>query len=239
MIGGVPAWLPYVVVPAAASLLGGAFAIVRGAGPRARAGIQLFTAGVIVAAVAGELLPQLSGERPLVVAAGFGAGVAAMFALKVGVERIEARRANAAGAPIALVLVLGVDTIMDGILLGVAFSAGAEEGLVLGVALTLEALFLSLSATTEAEGRGASRRTIAAIACGLALLLALSAIVGVAVFSNLPAGPFHALVAFGVAALLYSVVEELVVEAHEETEPPLVAAMFFLGFLLVLLLELA
>ena len=239
MIGAVPAWLPYVVIPAAASLLGGAYAIVRGAGPRARAGIQLFTGGVIFAAVAGELLPQLSGERPLVVAAGFGAGVAAMFALKVGVERIETRRANAAGAPIGLVLVLGVDTIMDGILLGVAFSAGAEEGFVLGVALTLEALFLSLSATTEAEARGATRRTIVTIACGLAFLLALSAMVGVAVFSHLAAGPFHAVVAFGVAALLYSVVEELVVEAHEETEPPLVAAMFFLGFLLVLLLELA
>lgn len=37
--------------------------------------------------------------------------------------------------------------------------------------------------------------------------------------------------AFGTAALLYLVVEELLVEAHEETETPILSAMFFLGFL--------
>lgn len=234
-----PDWLPYIVVPAGASLAGGAYAVVRDVGRRARAGIQLFTGGVIVAAVAGELLPQLSGERPLIVAAGFGAGTAAMFALKVAIGRAEARRPARGGIPLGLVLVLGVDTFVDGILLGVAFATGAEAGFVLGVALTLEALFLSLSATTAAAAGGAPRRTVLAIAGGLASLLALSAAAGVAVFSHLPSGAFHAVVAFGVAALLYSVVEELVVEAHEENEPPLVAAMFFLGFLLVLLLELA
>ena len=47
------------------------------------------------------------------------------------------------------------------------------------------------------------------------------------------------LVAFGVAVVLYSVIEALVVEAHEKGEPPLVAALFFPGFLVVLLLEFA
>lgn len=109
----------------------------------------------------------------------------------------------------------------------------------LALALTLEALFLNMSATTAAAAAGASRRQVLAVASGLAVLLGLSAAAGVGIFSGLPGGPFHALVAFGVAALLYSVVEELVVEAHEEGEPPLVAAMFFLGFLVVLLVELA
>ncbi|HEV8177483.1 MAG TPA: hypothetical protein VGP44_07295 [Gemmatimonadales bacterium] len=40
-----------------------------------------------------------------------------------------------------------------------------------------------------------------------------------------------AVLAFGAAALLYLVVEELLVEAHEEAETPLLGAMFFLGFL--------
>lgn len=48
---------------------------------------------------------------------------------------------------------------------------------------------------------------------------------------------FHAVVAAGVAALLYSVIEELVVEAHREQESPVMATMFFVGFLVVLLLE--
>ena len=207
-------------------------------GRRPRAAIQLFTGGVIFAAVAVELLPQLSDQRPLVVAAGFGAGTAVMLGVKVVAEHAEARGSGAGEASLGLVLALATDTFVDGALLGVAFATGAEKGFVLALALTLEALFLNMSATTAANAAGASRRQVLALAVALALLLAVSAAAGVGIFSALPGGPFHALVAFGVAALLYSVVEELVVEAHEEGEPPLVAAMFFLGFLVVLLLEL-
>lgn len=234
-----PEWLPYVLVPALASLGGGLFAAFRRLGQRPRAAIQLFTAGVIFAAVAVELLPQLSDQRPLVVAAGFATGTAVMLSVKVATERAEARGSASGDGSLGLVLALATDTFIDGTLLGVAFATGAHQGFVLAVALTLEALFLNMSATTAADAAGAPRRQVISIAAALAVLLALSAAAGVAVFSALPGGPFHAFVAFGVAALLYSVVEELAVEAHEEGEPPLVAAMFFLGFLVVLLLELA
>ena len=234
-----PEWAPYVFVPSLASLCGGLLGVFWRVGQRPRAAIQLFTGGVIFAAVAVELLPQLSDQRPLVVAAGFGAGTAVMLGVKVVAERAEARGSAAGEASLGLVLALATDTFVDGALLGVAFATGAETGFVLALALTLEALFLNASATTAASAAGVSRQRVLAVAVALALLLALSAAAGVGIFSALPSGPFHALVAFGVAALLYSVVEELVVEAHEEGEPPLVAAMFFLGFLVVLLLELA
>jgi ZIP family zinc transporter len=40
---------------------------------------------------------------------------------------------------------------------------------------------------------------------------------------------------FGLAALMFLVTEELLVEAHEEPETPLSPAMFFVGFLLFLI----
>ena len=46
-----------------------------------------------------------------------------------------------------------------------------------------------------------------------------------------------ALLAFGVAALLYLVTEELLVEAHEGKETPAQAAMFFLGFILLFVID--
>lgn len=233
-----PEWLPYILVPSLASLGGGLFAVYAGWGSGPRAAVQLFTGGVIFAAVAVELLPQLSDQRPSLVAAGFAAGTAVMLSVKLATERAEARGSGAGKGSLGLVLALATDTLVDGTLLGVAFASGAEKGFVLALALTLEALFLNMSATTAADAAGASRPRVLSIAAALAVLLALSAAAGVGIFSALPNGPFHALVAFGVAALLYSVVEELVVEAHEEGEPPLVAAMFFLGFLVVLLLEL-
>ena len=49
---------------------------------------------------------------------------------------------------------------------------------------------------------------------------------------------FDAVLAFGVAALLYLVTEELLVEAHEVPETALVTSIFFVGFLLLLLIDL-
>ena len=48
----------------------------------------------------------------------------------------------------------------------------------------------------------------------------------------------NAVLAFGIAALLYLVIEELLVEAHETPETNVVTSIFFVGFLAVLLLDL-
>ena len=47
-----------------------------------------------------------------------------------------------------------------------------------------------------------------------------------------------AVLSFNVAALLYLVTEELLFEAHEVDETPLLTSMFVVGFLALLLLEL-
>ena len=55
-----------------------------------------------------------------------------------------------------------------------------------------------------------------------------------------PAHPSHlntVVLAFGSAALLFVVTEQLLVKAHKQPEAPLLAASFFVGFLLVLILD--
>ena len=53
----------------------------------------------------------------------------------------------------------------------------------------------------------------------------------------LPSSLLTGFFAFGLIALLYLVTEELLVEAHETPDRPWVTAMFFVGFLALLLLE--
>jgi ZIP family zinc transporter len=43
--------------------------------------------------------------------------------------------------------------------------------------------------------------------------------------------------AFGLIALLYLVTEELLVEAHEQPDSPLITAMSFVGLLALLMIE--
>lgn len=180
-----PDWLPYVLAPAIASLVGGAIAVILPVREQVRAAVQLFTGGVIMAAVAMELLPQLTGERPGVVAVGFVVGTIIMLGVKLIAERAGSRGIASGETATGLVLALAVDTFIDGMLLGVAFVRGGEEGFVLALALALEALFLNLSATTAAEAAGSAPRWVVAIAGGLALLVAVSAAAGVAIFSAL------------------------------------------------------
>ncbi|MBO1010896.1 MULTISPECIES: hypothetical protein [Acidovorax] len=46
-----------------------------------------------------------------------------------------------------------------------------------------------------------------------------------------------AVMSFSVAALLYLVTEELLTEAHEVDETPLLTSMFFVGFVALLTIE--
>ena len=160
-----------------------------------------------------------------------------MLSLRQLTRRVETAPRPGSAAT-GVVLALAVDTAVDGLLLGVAFASGAKQGFALAIALGLEALFLNLSATSAQQQADAPRRRLIASSAALAALLATAATIGLHIFSALPHGLFAVFVSFGIAALPYSVAEELLVEAHEEDEPAHVAEAFFAGFLLVLLLEL-
>ncbi len=57
------------------------------------------------------------------------------------------------------------------------------------------------------------------------------------VLGSAPAALLAAILGFGVAALLFLATEELLVEAHETVDTPLLAAMFFVGFFALYVLD--
>ena len=111
-----------------------------------------------------------------------------------------------------------------------------SEGLLLTIALTLEILFLGLTVTSELNESVTSKAKIIGMTTGLSLLLPVGALAASPV-AALPGSVLTGFFAFGLIALLYLVTEELLVEAHERPDRPWVTAMFFIGFLLLLLLE--
>ena len=121
-------------------------------------------------------------------------------------------------------------------MLGLAFVAGTKAGLLLTIALTLEVLFLGLSVATELGATTRSRLRVVATTTALALLLPVGALIAVPV-AQLPPVVIAGFLSFGLMALLYLVTEELLVEAHAKPDSPLISAMFFIGFLALLLIE--
>jgi ZIP family zinc transporter len=219
-------------VPACIALLGGVIASIWKPSHTTRSLIQHFAAGVVLAALAVELLPEIEREHApgLVLIGSFALGSLLMYALKLWTIRLERQAAletTTAGLSIGLLLATFIDVAMDGFIIGAGFAAGGTTGPILALGLSVELLFLGLALASEAmKGwriigiSGALGLTVFSFAClgNFLLVGASSAVIG-------------GVLAFSAAALLYLVTEELLMEAHEVEEPSISTLVLFSGFL--------
>lgn len=237
-----------VLVPVISTIIAAAISVRHDPGPRLMSGVQHFASGVVLAAVAGEVLPALRDEGHLGWATGgFLLGVALVIGLEfVGAhdrghgesEAGETTPSKVAQAtlPLGMLVPVAVDLLMDGILVGLGASLGFTESLILTIALTIEVLFLgiSLSASLRRAGQNVTRSI--AWTAAVALMMLVGAIGGALVLSGASPQILAAALAFGAAALLYLAVEELMSEAHENAETPWLTSLFFIGFILIYVL---
>lgn len=233
----------YVSIPAASTAVGGLVGAFKPPGPRVRSAIQHFAAGVVFSVVAVELLPHIVREhKPSPVLIGFPLGVIVMLGLRALTRDVEHSAKSEESLrpvqkwPIALIAAIAIDILIDGMILGVGFSAGDREGRLLTFALTVELLSLGLAGSVTLVNAGIAPIRAAMSITGLALTIVLGAILGGTVLTGAFEGALEIALSFGLAALLFLVTEELLVEAHEVQETPLSTATFFAGFLLFLML---
>jgi ZIP family zinc transporter len=229
--------LGFAFIPVATSILGAIVATFRPPGPIVRSFIQHLAAGVVFSVVAVELLPDIvseSGRAALFeVAVGFSLGVASMLGMRYFSHTLER---NGDKRPLGILFGVGVDVLLDGFLISISFAAGGGAGLLLTLALAVEMLSLGL-AVAVALGKSGEQRTVIIISTSLLfLLIVVGAGIGTVILQYIPPAVIETVLSFGLAALLFLVTEELLVEAHEEPESPAATGMFFAGFLLFLLL---
>lgn len=230
------------LVPALVALTGGVLAAFWHPGRQARSLIQHFAAGVVLAALAVELLPEIGREHapaPVLIGA-FALGSLFMYGLKLWTEKLEhadAARAQTGTEGLArgLLVATFIDVAVDGFIIGAGFAAGGETGPILAIGLSVELLFLGLALTSDAV-RG---WRIVALSGAIGATVLVAALAG----SALLAGASHAVIggalAFSAAALLYLVTEELLMEAHEVEERPISTLVLFGGFLVFWAIQLA
>lgn len=222
-----------VAFPVAAAVVGSIAASLTRPGARFISGVQHLAAGVVLGAVAIEILPDLrrQGHLPFAII-GFTVAVLLLLALSTVERRVEAA-ASAKAFPVALIVLVGVDLLIDGILVGLSAVVSSQQALIVTIALTLEIVFLSLSIGIELSSRGFNRRVSAGVPALLGLATAVGAIGSAALLIGAPHTVLATMLAFAAAALLFLVTEELLVEAHETPDTPLLTGVFFAGFLLV------
>ncbi len=232
--------LGYALIPAATMTLAGIWATLRVPGENLRSALMHFAAGVVFAVVAVEFLPDLVHEHSvLATAVGFTLGTAAMLGVRLWSEtRAKKNLEKSETASGSLIVATAVDIVVDGLMLGIGFAAGAKQGILLTVALAFELISLGLAVVLELKQGRISRGGILSSIIALSGLFIFGAVAGSAALSLISGALLAGVIAFGAAALLFLVTEELLTEAHEVAENPLLTSAFFVGFLAVFLLEL-
>src|SRR5512136_260316 len=224
-------------IPVGAAFIGATVAALRPPGRIVRSSIQHFAAGVIFSVVAVELLPEVRrGHDPFEVGWTFAAGVALMLVIDEVVKRFDnaGEHAGRRGPSPGQLVPIGVDLLLDGLLIGIAMTAGLKQGVLLTIALTLELFSLGLAMAVTFGTAKVSVRVLAptAIAC----LMIVGAVLGRTLLADASVHTLAGLLSFGCAALLFLVTEELLIEAHESADTAVTTTMFFVGFLIFLLL---
>lgn len=160
--------LAYGAVPFLLAVLGAATTARWRPSARLRSGVQHVAAGVVFAAVAGEVVPDIAQRHsPTATVVGFAVGTAVVLGL-----RQLRNRADAAGhtSPTSLIAAVGVDVAIDGVLVGVGVTVGGHAALLLTIALSLELLFLGLTVSAQILQNSSPRTAIATTAALAALL---------------------------------------------------------------------
>lgn len=231
--------LLFSLIPVFTMIAGGIIAIIKKPSGNVRSLILHFAAGVVFSVVAVEILPDvIKIHKALETIIGFTVG----FLLMIGVKKLteekttEDKNNTSTNLPVSLMIAIGVDIFIDGLLLGIAFHAGSTEGTLLAIALSMELLSLGMAIATELNNKKIKRKKSIGLIVLLASVFFSSAVAGAFLLNNLSHNAMDIVLSFGLSALLFLVTEELLKEAHEEQETVWHTSAFFGGFLLFLVL---
>ena len=218
--------MPYLLAPAIVLLVTGVLANWILPGPKVRSSLQHLAAGIIFASVATEVVPEiLSGSHVGSMVIGYVLGMILIF----GIRSLE-KKDSGKKSWLSLAIAGSVDLLIDGFLMGVAFSISKESGIVLTIAIAFEVLFLGFTFSVSFATRGVRQFHVLMLLSIMAAVLLAGGILGYWILGFLEPSLQVSAMAFGAVALLYLVAEELLVDAHEGGETVMGPLLLFIGF---------
>jgi ZIP family zinc transporter len=206
--------------------------------------IMAFGAGVLISAVAFDLVEEASNTSTGAggVGAGFACGAAVFFLGDALIDRMggDHRKSSggeqASGSGLAIVLGAVLDGIPESIVLGIGLLAGTGVSTAFIAAVFISNLPEGLAATTGLVTSGWPRTRILLLWAVVALVSALSALLGYAVFDGASPSTVAFVLAFAGGAILTMLADTMMPEAFEY-EGRLVGLLTAAGFALAFALH--
>jgi zinc transporter, ZIP family len=209
---------------AAASLIvGGALAVWFGVGERTLGMVMAFGSGVLISAVAFELVEEAfdkAGGRGSV-ALGLCAGSVTFYVGDAlidrmgGAHRKHSGGRQAEGSALAIVLGIVLDGIPESLVLGLTIVASGSVSVALLVAVALSNLPEAIAASSGLAQAGWATRRILGLWTLVAVVSGLAALVGFAVFDSASPGTIAFVLSFAGGAVLTMLADTMMPEAFE------------------------
>ncbi len=222
----------------ASSLLVGALIAFRFAiGERALGRIMAFGAGVLISAVAYELVEEAVAVAATgySVAAGFAAGA---FVFYLGDLAIERRLGAGGGAESGAAIVLGavLDGIPESVVIGISLLSGEGVGVAVVVAVFLSNVPEAISATADLVAQGRRRSSLLLMWGEVVAAGTLASAAGYGLLGDASGEWIAAMQAFAAGAILVMLADSMMPQAYSEGGTP--AGLFTaLGFAVAALLS--
>jgi ZIP family zinc transporter len=204
-------------------VIGGFIALFFNIGRRALGLTMAFGAGVLISAVAYELVAEAieAADSPIVLAIGLGAGAITFYLGDRlidgmgGTDRKSVGASGESGSSLAIVLGIVLDGIPESIVIGLTLLGGASIELALVAAVFLSNVPESVAATAGLRARGWSGGRVTGLWLAVALVSGLAALVGYAVLGSFSSGAVALVNAFAAGAILTMLVDTMIPEAYE------------------------
>ena len=210
------------LLSASSLLLGGLAALWFRVGSRLLGLVMAFGAGVLISAVAYELVDEAfttasGGGIPLGLAAGaltFFVGDAVIDRLG-GDDRKSMGGEQAAGSPLAIVLGIVLDGIPESAVIGLTLLHGGAVSAAMIVAVFLSNLPEAVAATTGLAAAGWRQRAILLVWTGVVLVSALASFAGYGLFGDASPSTVAFVLSFAAGAILTMLADTMMPEAFQ------------------------
>ena len=227
------------ILPAISMVLGGLLGSRLRPGKRFRAVVAHLVGGLVLGIAAADLMPAASDSgHPLALAIGFCLGFSLLLVINAVLEDPDDNSVQSRPRPMLLLMLpFLIDSLIDGLVVGIS-SKAAEQQWVIPVAVALEMGLATLGLGTLL-GRGAGRWRSRVSGALMAVTYVIGLSVSLVITNGLQGPALTGTLAFGTAALIYLVVEEVMKEAHArgEDDSGVVNVAFFIGLLCIWLLD--
>ena len=200
---------------------------------RVRAVVAHLVGGLVLGIAAANLMPAASNSgHTVALAIGFPLGFSLLLVINAFLEQPDERQKHGRARPMLMLMLMLmlpflIDSLIDGVVVGIS-SKAAEQQWVIPVAVALEMGLAPLGLATLI-GRSANpwRSALSGALMAVTYLIGLST--SLLITNGLQGPSLTGTLAFGTAALIYLVVEEVIKEAHSsgEDDSGLVNVAFF------------